>query len=536
MRSLPILVAVETCVLVVLASLWVLRGDAGEAPLASTAARGVDEPGGGAVRETAVATGTGPGPAASDAERGRVAQPEVASSVILRGGITAPDGEIGADVLTITVYRDAEFSSACIANGQYAIAGLAPGPWTIECRSEDFVNTRESIAIGTAPVQVHDLVLERAPAVDVFLRTPDGRRLLEAFGRGDPTSPFAVAAFEQPLARDLPPTDSRQVSGVGRARWIEARRRGPQSAGDAPDGMLRLDAKPPLHAALLFRHVLVAQQPIVAGQTALTFVVDPAAIEARCGSLRVRLIDGVTGQPITSGAGVDVSNAQGGGDRSGKPDQDGVVLVERIPPGIARVAYHAVDRDSVALEVRIPRGATIPLGDVVMRPVLDHHGRLVDAEGKRISGLVRWTDLDAPRARGTTVDWRSAMADGDGEFTIRTGAGRLFLEAYDPGGRLAHAIVDTRSSAGAPIELRLVSGTKIQVVATGDPLRGYALEIVDERGGLVAARRIGARWRKTSFTVVAGRYTLEVYDEDEMLLERRPLEVGAQSLRIEVPR
>ena len=74
----------------------------------------------------------------------------------------------------------------------------------------------------------------------------------------------------------------------------------------------------------------------------------------------------------------------------------------------------------------------------------------------------------------------------------------------------------------------------VQVVANGDPLRGFALELTDASGRLVDARHIEARWRETAFRVAPGDYTLEVYDESETLLRKIPVHARGELVRLEV--
>ena len=322
---------------------------------------------------------------------------------------------------------------------------------------------------------------------------------------------------------------------VGCGRWIDPRQGGSSVEPDAADGTLLLDVPAPVHAALLFRHLLVAQQPVAAGQDELVFSVDPAAIEARCGSLRMRLIDGVTGAPV-SDAWVDVSSASSSGERMRQPDAEGRVLVTRIPPGLARVTVGSGQREMLQFVVAIPAGNLIEIGELALLPALEFEGRLLDAGGAGVAGRVEWTALDRPRARGTTADWRNAATGEDGRFTIRAAAGQYLLTASCPDRRAAHAIVDLRAGTSTPIELLVAPATRVRVTASGDPLRGYALEFFDAAGRLAAARRIDARRRERLLHLLPGRYVLEIHDESDAWLARRELEVGAEELRVEIPR
>ncbi|MBI5852815.1 MAG: hypothetical protein HZB39_17525 [Planctomycetes bacterium] len=543
MRSLTVAVVVESVLLVVLAVIWVMRGDAAAAPGTGPARAGTTDAAAAAARSADLSGGDATAMRAQEDTRRRIEAVALgaSASILLRGRLVAPAGDSIPNNLSIELWRDGEWRSASVANGQYAAAGLAPGIWEITPRAKDFVAKREALLLGATATHLHDLVLERAQTVAVYLRTTDGLPLLDALKNKLGPSSFAVAAFERPLEHDLPAMTEGQVSGVGCARWSSARERGkalpevgPQAA---PDGTLILDREPPVHAALFFRHLVIAQQPIQAGQDSLTFSVDPASIVARCGTVRARLIDATTGQPVTSGARFDVHSAEQAD--GGKPEigAEGRVLVTGVPPGTTLISIMAGDRGAPTnCEVVIPAGGTLDLGDVALHAVVTWKGRMTDMAGAGVSGSVQWTDLAMRRARGTSSDRRSTMADGDGEFTIQSGPGRFLVEATPVDGRRGHAIVDVGTGTNPPFELRVGPVTQIRVIASGDPLRGYALELLDERGELVAVRRIQARWRETNFDVPPGRYQLEVWDDADTLLEKRAIEVGAQALRVELPR
>lgn len=539
MRSLTVAVVVESVLLIVLAVIWAMRGDVAAAPGVGPAIAGTADAGAAAARSADLSGGDATATRVQADARRSVDSMAMGTSetVLLRGNLVVPAGDAIPQDLSIGLWRDGEWRSASIANGQYAAAGLAPGIWEIAPRAKDFVAKREAITLGATATHVHDLVLVRAQSVAVYLRTPDGRPLLDVLKDTLRPTSFAVAAFERPLERDLPAMTDGPVSGVGCARWSGTRERGKALPDGAPDGTLILDCAPPVHAALLFRHVVIAQQPIQAGQDSLTFSVDPSSIAPRCGAVRARLIDATTGKPITSGVRFAVYSAEREGGGTPEPDAEGRVLVTDVPPGTTVVSVMAGDRGApTEFEVVIPIGGTLDLGDIALHHVVSWKGRITDLAGAGVSGSVQWTELAMRRARGSTIDWRSTMADGDGEVTIMSGPGRFLVEATPNDGRRGRAIVEVGTGANPVFELRVAPVTRVRVIATGDPLRGYALELSDERGELVDARRIQARRRETNFDVPPGRYQLEVWDDADTLLEKRAIEVGAQALRVEVPR
>ena len=331
--------------------------------------------------------------------------------IVVHGKLLVPPGaeppeQIGIGFRRTGVYR----GGTVTAGSHYAVAGLAPGTWEVSVRAKGFARYAEEHTFGTSSVQVLDLPLQPAHIVKVFLRTPDGGRLAEKLAEAGVRRPgLTVIVTEAPLLSDLPPTDNTTVGDVGVGRYESTQRRGKPDP-DAPDGELQLDRAPPLHAALLMRHVVVARQPIGEGQQQLTFEVDVADLKDRLGTVRVQILDGPTGEPITDGLWMSLNTAQGGGTRA-QPDAEGLVVAS-VPPGLVSMLIRGKNRESRWDLLRVRSGRVLELGTMYLHPPVQLKGRLIGPGGEPVSGSVQWTNLATMTYPRELIDRRSTSADG----------------------------------------------------------------------------------------------------------------------------
>lgn len=536
MRRLEFIVLTESILLAALGFAWLLRSSA-RPETVERKGGATDVHGDGARLSVPVEQASVTGPSSTGETRRRVATPGNAAAgddIVLSGHVWPPTGEPMPKDLSLSLRREGAYCSATLVGDQYAIPGLTPGTWTLRPYADGIVARTESIEITAVAFQTHDLQLERATVVPVFVRTTDGAPFSSGPSARERTDYLAVVALAQPLTADLPPTDSSSVGSFGLGRWSAAGRLGPPPEPGAALGTLQLDVPPPVHAALLLRHVVLAQQVVPAGATELVFVIDEAAIDARFATVRLRLIDAASGQPITADGHVSFSTSQGGGARA-RPDEDGTWIAERVLPGITHMVVSAKEREHVSTDFLLRAGETLDLGDLVLGPEVRIRGRLLGTDGQPVSGAVQWTDLDTRRARGTTTDRRHASADGDGDFEIDAGPRRYLVVGKSAEGLVGSIHIDARGGATPRFDLQLAPPVRVVVSAGGDPLRGYALEVLDPHGQLIAAERIEVRSREVTFGLAAGEYTIEVYDEVENLLRRIPVHARGDLVRVEVP-
>lgn len=531
MRVLPTLVVAESAALIVLGLIWLFHQDARPLDAVRGAATGESAASPGA-RGAEVDRGASRSDAPDDApvRRDAPGRWDPAVGVVVRGRITTTDGSPAPEEFSIGFRRGAHFRAGVEVGDRYAVAALEPGTWQLRATADAFAVLEEDHELGSEPVQTIDVALEPAHVVKVFVTTADDSPLRESEAVRDLGLHWGlqVVATERPLAGDLSPTDNVSVGDIGIGRYRSARDPGGRPGPGDPDGELWLDRPPPANAALLLRHVVLAQQPIAVGQRELRFVVDTDELRGRFGTVTLRLVDGATGQPIAGGT-VRFSTAQGGGS-FGKADGEGRVVVERVLPGLASLEIYATkEREGLWDLVRVPAGGTVDLGDVVLHPQVEVRGRLVDAAGQPVAdGRVQWTNLETMDFPRELVNRRSASPNGDGEFQI-WGAGphRYVVIARDPDGRMGYAVVDARAGAPPPVEIELVEPASVAVELTSVGFEGFVATIRDAEGVPVAASNMEPRFPTHTLRVPPGSYTLEVHGRGDRLVKRVPIDARA---------
>lgn len=533
MRLLPSLVLAESVGVVVLGLAW-LASESEHSSLSGDSAPSAD------TADAAPLTNAAARPDVADKSPRRTEAggewPAGSSSIVVQGRVLVPDGGMAPTDARITFRLGRTWAGVTVLGERYAACGLRPGEWTVSATADGCFLPPTPHVVGTQALQHFDLQLQRSQRVKVWLRTPDGASLEEAIGKSAGSGMYRlhVVVTAQPLTGDLPLTEHSGLGDLAGGRYTSKRDLNLDKKPDEPDGEILIDGRPPVQAALLLRHLLLAQEPISAGQDAVTFTVDPAMVRGRMATVRARLLDGVTGQPMPE-ARAGLHSAQGGG-IGNNADANGVVVMENVMPGLLTLQVGVKDRESITWLVRVPAGGTLDLGDLTLQPAVKLRGSVVDPDGKPSPASVRWTDLDAMTFPRELVQRYSTLADGDGNFEIGSTGPHRYLVMANQEGRLGMAIVDASRGEPGPVQIRLAQPVTVALAVGGDALRGYVVTVRNAEGVPVAAVRIEHRWRdRASLAVLPGDYTLEVHDAGDRLLKKVPLQVRDATVTVAVP-
>jgi hypothetical protein len=529
-RALSIVVVVESIALIALGLLWLL-------------AQGARPPGGavgsatGALADAPAARRATPGErevgTATEPDRRKTVtsrDPEV--GVIVHGRITTTDGSALPENLSVSFRRGRTYRSATTLGDRYAAAALESGTWSIRAAADAFVVQEFEHELGPETLQVLDLQLEPAHSVAIFVTGPEGEPLLGSQAVSDLGLHWGrlhVIATETALAGDLPPTDGASVGDLGIGRFQLA-----LAVGPIPYGELWLDRPPPANAALLLRHVVLAQQPIARGQRELRFVLGADALRSKFGAVALRLSEGATGRPL-EGISVRLSAAPFSGS-SGRTDADGRATVEHVLPGLVALEISPpAGLETVSDLVWVPVGQAVDLGEIALQPSVEAPGRVLDADGAPAHALVRWTDLGTMDFPRELVERRSMGTDAEGRFRLQVGPRRFVLVAQADDARIGHTVLDARAGIPAPAEIRIGPAAYTTVTARGPKLESFVATLRDADGVPIAARRFGLRFRSQTLAASPGQYTLEVHGEGDRLVLRRDLALRAgQTAAVEV--
>ena len=532
MRALPTIVVAQAIVLIVLFLNWtqrtaplvpagspVLAAEAGDATAASgeLAAAGTASPAA-LARERATANSA--------------TQTGAATSIVLQGKLLGVEPPPDPDSVRLFLRRLDRWSGAEVTKrGSFAVAGLTEGVWRLRCEVPGYQRLDFPATIGSAPVQRLDLTLTKAPVLTVYASTTDGKRLATELAKLGLMAELRVVASATPRTGDFEPTENSSIGDSPIGRFRAPSDRNQATDANTNDGTLELDQPPPAHAALVLRHMVLAQLPIEPGQTELRFVVDPATVFARMPKVRVRVL-GPDGNPAA--ARVSLSTAQTGGGGQ-KTDEHGVVVLENVPPGLNYFEIWAKDAEQWNGHVTIPStGGEVDLGDHRLTAAQPLHGRIVDEAGAPASGNVQWTALDTWRPPHPLADRRSTESDGDGKFQLYgTGRRRYTVKVRGSAGRYGFAFVDGATAGAVPFVVTLRPARKLHLDATKAGTR--CVVVADATGQPFDVRRIEPQWPLQVMSLPDGDYQLIVYDGAGRELQRERLVVAGADLQKELP-
>ena len=532
MRILPTVVVVQAIVLVVLFLQWtqrtaplvragspVLAAEAGAAPAASG-----ELAAGGTANAAALARERAPSSSSSGAA--------AATTIVLQGKLLGVEPPPDPDTVRLLLSRLDRWSSAeATTRGSFAFTGLTEGVWRLRCEVPGYQRLDFPATIGSQPVQRLDLTLTKAPVLTVYATTTDGKRLATELAKLGLWQGLRVVASATPRTGDFEPTEHSSVGDSPIGRFRAPSDRNQATNANANDGTLELDQPPPAHAALVLRHMVLAQLPIEPGQTELRFVVDAAAVRARMPKVRVRVL-GPDGNPAAGSVSLSTAQTGGGGQ---KTDEHGVVVLENALPGLNQFEIWAKDAEQWSSHVTIPgTGGDVDLGDIRLTAASTLKGRIVDEAGAPASGQVQWTALETWRPPHPLVDRRSAEADGDGKFQLYgTGRRRYTVQVRGSSGRVGFAFVDGATAGTEPFVVTLRPARKLHLDATKAGTR--CVVVADATGQPFDVCRIEPQWPQQVMSLPDGDYQLLVYDAAGRELQRERLVVAGADIQKELP-
>lgn len=442
-----------------------------------------------------------------------------------RASISVNAGSASQPIATATIADEAT---------EYALPGLAPGTYRLRVHAQDFREHDEAIEVpaGTDHVR-HDVVLSPSWLLAVEFVDTDGSPLGERFlvlRKEHPhsymTEMIAVATFTSPPA-ELPPTDLRDPD-VGIGRWLGGLDPGRRSRTlDVRfAGMLELPEDRPLFVSAVMRTAVLATERVDAGQEEVRLTVPFERALGSLGSVRVQIVEGDTGRPVTS-ARVALSDSQSS--HQGQPvDAEGKIELRLQRPGLLNLDVTAGDRVALAWNVELAPGASLDLGPLPVFAPVELKASLVDAPPGEVQ--VALTTLDTPphpalRAR---AGYRGSARGG--EWSTRVAPGRYRVRATGSGA-LGVVEIDTRKLAGEPFRIDMQPTARLRVTPPTD--RRVQLAVRDATGTLHFRRWLS--WTAAfDVHVWPGDYTIELTPFGGEPAPGQRVHVGAEGAELDL--
>lgn len=537
MRPLAVFVGLEALASIVLAALWLGGGATGA--VGANVEKAIDSSAPAALPSDAAAEQVRRYEAPEPSVEPRAAETAGAFGIVAHGVVREVQGSPIATA-SVSFVRDGEYTSGeTLRTGAFAVADLTRGGYELRVKAKGFVEHAAEVELDGRAWQRFEVVLEPWTVVKVRFVAPGGGAFSEndlPWRRGE--EPEVVATVE-PLERDLPLAERPAYRRISVGEWASVNGYegnellSLKAAGFA--GELRLQREPPLHAALLRGSALLATRPIEAGQSELTFEIDPETVRKRSGEVRLRLLDGVSGAPLAGAQlRLRIGPSQG---MSVKTDEAGVARFERVPPGLGLLVSSVAEREQLGLDLRVPPGATVDLGDLVLSPLAAITGRVLDEHGQPVTNAsIDWWELDRRSIAPLCSARLNAATNGEGRFTLR-GAGRhRYALVAQRGYRFAaYAAIDARHGDPEEVVLRLAATTKVRLPRASRAPDGMVLSVHHDEDSPVRVISFAEAFAPSQLFLAPGSYTAQLHDAHDQLVHTAKLVVGREPVTLELP-
>jgi hypothetical protein len=469
-----------------------------------------------------------------------------ATGVTLSGTVRSEGAKVAGAYVTLRRH-DVAIGGRSDSTGAYSLPRLQPGDWQLFCSAEGHGKYEVPITIDQGAMQQFDIDLPPIYVVKVKIQNAAGEFLPDLVSKRMPMAELSVVATEEPLSHDLPVTDSTMYIAFGAGQWMANSGAGGhlderlRKAGPDPifftdpcfAGVLMLDRDPPLHASLVLRHVVLRRQLIQPGQHELTFVLEAAEVFDRLGSVALRLVDEVTGDPL-AGARLVIGTIQlvEAGQRT---DTDGRFVTDGQPPGLLKVEAWMKDYEPLNRSVRLPAGGKLDLGEIRMSRAIIITATTVDGDGKPVTDLdLAWTCLDDQAFPQPLRENMRYPVNAEGHCKIALGRHRYVVIARGKN-RYGYAAVDLRNGVAVPLTIPVVEPVGVAYHMHADTTVGYLLTISDLRGTPARAIWFGGEYRMPGTSLPPGSYRVTIHDGEDRLVRSFPLTVADTPVTIDVP-
>jgi hypothetical protein len=463
-------------------------------------------------------------PALVDAEFGAC----IVGRVVDESGASVHRAEV---VLTRhgTVGEVAPSARSTSTSGAWSAVDVLAADYEVRVSAPGHLTAVDALQVTSGATCAHETVLVRALALP--LRIEDTNGVLLDF-TGEPLgieSHIGVAVTRERPTDALPRKG--QQSGFPCAslvlRDIFGSTELPSDLGERYCGLLVLKEAPPLWATLGYGDVIVESRPIVGDERELVFVVDPDALRAGHGSVRVRVVDAQSGEPLTSG--IVLTSPQGG--RAIEPRFDGDALVfSDLKPGSLDLMCELREYEYLEREVAIRPHTETDLGTIALGRRATFEVRLVDESGAPVAGTVVRTSRRDLWSSVEDANTRMGLGGKDGVWKVGIHAlGRTLIRAGGSDGR-AMVAVEVDTSVVNPVEIVVPRGVAVAFDWPGEWPLGTTFVLEDANGlplcpssaSLLCLASGSYTWVMRSGATEIARHTFSVGSENATVTVEAP--------------
>lgn len=437
-------------------------------------------------------------------------------------------------------------SSDAKQEGAYELHELEYGTYWVTASADGYRSLEEKFELKpNQPRMVKDFTLQKAVQLRIRVTTPEGKDLFEVLKQT--AAPLGTRLLVPIATREPPGKRFNEVAGslndkLGVGQFQD---HGPRADGLPPGcmGLLLLDCDLPVCVSLVYHHVVLQTKLVGKGEDEVGFVLSPAELFASQATIRLCVIDAETRQPIERAR---VMLSGGSYASAGvATDAQGVAAIDRREPGLFDLQVWAKGYESSRTLIDALPGEITDLGTVALESEVGVEGRVLDLESHPRAASFSLGIID-PVDR--VVHWSKQQrftSSGDGSFAIHGLGRREYVirtgnhDAVDAGewegirwvsGNLS---LDTRAGSITGLELRLRRASKLVLRTAATTVEWMGFRVVDEHGiELVGGRFHGSEPR--ALALPAGSYRILLLDRQGAVLSERVLELGADTLELEL--
>jgi hypothetical protein len=489
------------------------------------------------------------------AEAAETAHPQAAAAsaaedpvqCLLYGRIrTAGDEPVERRGVTLTDELGVALRCDAFADGTYSASGLHPGRWWLKPWASGYRSIVDVVDLTLErPVLARDFVLQAEEGAQVAVRViaPSGEPFfaaLERAGSSRANLGFTPVATREPLPENLysVPGSIRQGVGVAEFKWTQG---GSRRTLDLL-GTLVLKERPPLVVSLLLGRAVLASQPLEPGVAELVFTLDPERFLGLLVSVRWRLVDAQSGEPLLEPrCRVEFDN---GVMMFVKSDAEGWHLLEHLDPVPLRIQSGLAGYESLDLRIEPPPGRLTDLGSIPLGPEVWIRGRVLDGEGQPADVALLCKRID-PADRFAPPESRHSWKVSDGAFEIRGLARAQYLlqtsidDGHDPvrpqldRWMSRSVVVSTLAGPVEDVVLRLEPACLVVFLVDDSACIRCRFRVVEPSGFVLRQGtfyELGPRRLK----LPPGPFTLELYDLSGAKVREQAIEASDQPLHVKV--
>jgi len=372
-------------------------------------------------------------------------------------------------------------------DGRFTFESLPRGTWGLLCRMAGYrplkqILSPEDNSASPEGLDLH-LVLRLALPLRVKILTPEGTPLLAKLGEDLPTDPFRVVASFLPPGELLPHSAFEASARIGAGFWMPPGGRGRkfQKLASGYEGILFLEHPLPVQLSLLLYQGVLASQPVPPGTEEVVFTVDPQTVRAFFGSVRLRLLDGRTGEPPVQ-ASIRLKSI----DRlmgSLLPGSGGNAEFTDLLPGPYMFLVRVPGLESIYRPFTLHPGEDLDFGELVLQGeeilricAVDSRGALVPEATLALEERIPM-DSWSPFGPGTV-----RHADPQGCFQVSLGPRRFVLKLEAPGRAPAVFLFDGSSGIASSRTVVMKEGVSVALDPFLEPGEQRFLSIRTEAG------------------------------------------------------